>query len=96
MPNRRRKCEIASKYTKTAGQISVDIAERTVTPALVTSFEGVKIDICSSLLLFIQCICQANVAYRKVISLTHNVGLRITAPFVFLSDVFCSFMTLLI
>ena len=42
MRNRRRECEIASKCTETAGQVLADIAERTVTPALVTYFEGVK------------------------------------------------------
>ena len=31
-----------------------DISEQTLTPALVTYFEGVKIDICGSLQLFIQ------------------------------------------
>ena len=56
MRNRRRECEIASKCTKTAGEILADIAEQTVTPALVTYFEGVKKDTCSSLLLFIHCI----------------------------------------
>ena len=42
MRNRRRKCEIASKCTKTAGQVLADIAEKTVTPALVIYFEVVK------------------------------------------------------
>ena len=54
MRNRRRECEIASKCTKTAGQVLADIAEQTVTPALVTYFERVKTDACSSLLLFSQ------------------------------------------
>ena len=56
MRNRWRKCEIASKCTKTAGQILTDIAEQAVTPALATQFKGVKIDIFGSLLLFIQCV----------------------------------------
>ena len=42
MRNRWLECEIASKCTKTAGQVLADIAEQTVTPALVTHFEGVK------------------------------------------------------
>ena len=42
MFNRRRKCEIASKCTKTAGQILVDIAEQTATSAQVTYFKVVK------------------------------------------------------
>ena len=42
MRNRRRECEIASKCTKTAGQVLADIAEQTVTPVLVTYFEGAK------------------------------------------------------
>ena len=56
MRNRQRECEIASKFTKTAGQVLADIAELTVTPALVTYFEGVKKDAFSSQLLFSQCI----------------------------------------
>ena len=56
MRNRRRECEIASKCTKTAGQVLADIAEQTVTPVLVTYFEGAKLDACSSLLLFGHCI----------------------------------------
>ena len=52
--NRRRECEIASKCTKTAGQVLASIAEQTATPVLVTYFEGVKTDACSSLLLFSQ------------------------------------------
>ena len=51
------KCKMANKCTKTTRQILVDVAEQTVTPAVVTFFEGVEIDICDSLLLFIQCIC---------------------------------------
>ena len=66
MRNRRRKCEIASKCKKAAGQILTDITEQAVTPALVTNFNRVKIDISCILLLFIHCISQANVAYRKV------------------------------
>ena len=54
--NRQRKCEIASKCTKTAGQTLAGITEQTVTPALATHVEGVKIDVCGSLLLFILCI----------------------------------------
>ena len=42
MRNRRRECEIASKCTKTAGQVLANIAKQTVTPALVTYFEGAK------------------------------------------------------
>ena len=42
MRNRRRECEIATKCTKTIAQDWADIAEQTVTPALVTYFEGVK------------------------------------------------------
>ena len=56
MRNRWRKCEIASKCTKTAGQILTDIAEQAVTPVLAAQFKGVKIDIFGSLLLFIQCV----------------------------------------
>ena len=44
----------------------MDIAEQTVTPALAIHVEGVKIDICGSLLLFIHCLREANVAHRKV------------------------------
>ena len=51
MRNRRRKCEIASRCTKTAGQILADIAKQTDTPALATRFEGVK-DIRGSPVLF--------------------------------------------
>ena len=54
--NRWRKCEITSKYMKTVGEVLADIAEQTVTPALVTYFEDVKNDICSSLQPFNQCI----------------------------------------
>ena len=46
MYNRRRKCEIASKCTKTAGQILVDIAEQTATSAQVTYFKVVKKYVC--------------------------------------------------
>ena len=42
---------------KTARQILANIAEQTVTLALATQFEGVKIDIHGGLLLLIQCIC---------------------------------------
>ena len=35
-------CEIASKCAKTAWQVLVDISKQTVTPALVTYFDGVK------------------------------------------------------
>ena len=66
MRNRRRKYEIACNRTKTAGQVLADIAEQTVTPVLVTCFEGVKTDHCSSLLLFSQCIRQANFAQLTV------------------------------
>ena len=41
---------------KAARQILMDIAEQTVTPALATHAEGVKISMCTSLLLFMQCI----------------------------------------
>ena len=62
MRNCRRKCKIANKCMKTAGQVLTDIAEETVTPALVTYFEGVEKDTFTSLLLFSQCIRQANFA----------------------------------
>ena len=62
MRNRRRKCEIASKRTKTAEQALADIAEQTVTPTIVTYFERVKKDSCSSVQLFVQRIRQANFA----------------------------------
>ena len=42
MHNCRSKCEIASKCTKTVGQILVDIAEQTATPTQVTYFKVVK------------------------------------------------------
>ena len=84
MRNRRRKCDIASRCTKTAGQILADIAKQTVTPALATRFEGVKVDICGSPVLFS--------VYAKLTlhtaKFTHNIGLRVTAPFVFLQTYF--------
>ena len=90
--NRRRKCEIASKCTKTAGQILPEIAEQTVTPAVVTYFEGVK-------KVFVVAYSYLFNVYAKqtlhTVEFTHNVGLRITARFVFPSEVFYSIMTLL-
>ena len=52
-------CVIASESAKLVANIQKpsDVAEQTVTPALVTYLEGIKIYICGSLLLFIQCIC---------------------------------------
>ena len=46
MYNRRRKCEIARKCTKTTGQILGDIAEQTATSAQVAYFEVVKKHVC--------------------------------------------------
>ena len=91
MHNRRHECEIASKCTETSGLILADIAEHTVTPALATQFEGAKIDICGSLLLFIPCI---RLATMHTVKFTRYVGLHITAPFDFSSDVIRSIMTL--
>ena len=84
MRNRRRECEIASKCTKTAGQVLADIAEQTVTPVLVTYFEGVKTDVCSSLLLFSQRIRYANL---HSLQFADTVGWRTTTSFIFPSDV---------
>ena len=91
MHNRRRKCEIASKCTKTAGQILADIAEQTVTPVLATQFEDVEIDICGSLLYLFSVYAKLTSHRVKPI---HDVGFRLTASFVFSSDMFCSIMTL--
>ena len=79
MGNRRRECEIASKRKKTAGQVLADIAEQTVTPALVTYFKGVKTDACSSLLLFSQCIRKLTL---HSLQFADNVGWCTTTSFI--------------
>ena len=74
MRNRRRECEIASKCTKTAGQVLADIAEQTVTPVLVTCFEGAKLDAYAKLTLY-------------SLQFADSVGWRTTTSFIFPSDV---------
>ena len=77
MRNRRRECEIASKCTKTAGQVLVDIAEQTVTPVSVTYFEGVKT----------VAYCYLVSEYAKLtlhsLQFAVNVGWRTTTSFIF-------------
>ena len=78
---------------KAAGQILADIVEQTITPAIVTFFEGVKIDICGSLLCLFS-------AYAKltlhIVRFTHHVVFCVTAFFVFSSNAFCSIIALFI
>ena len=93
MRNCWRKCEIANKYTKTAGQVLADIAKQTVTPALVTYLEGVK-------MMLAVAYCYLVSAYvtqtLHILQFADNIGWHITAPFIFPLDVFCSIMTLFI
>ena len=84
--NRRRKCEIASKYTKTSRQILVGIAEQAVTPALVIYYEGVK-------KIFAVVYCYLFSVYAKltlrILKFTDNIGLRIRKlQFTFFSSLF--------
>ena len=48
MYSRQHKCKLDNKCTKTARQILVDIAEQTITPALLMYYEDVKANICST------------------------------------------------
>ena len=68
----------------------MDFAEQTVASVLVTYYENVK-------KIFVVVYCNLFSVYAKLalptFKFTLNIGLHITPPFVFLSDVFCWILT---